>query len=109
VVVSKKKRRIRQIRYRGSVISPIHTKGGLMWSVSHTTIAPLFSELSRAKGWIGKRREHQRLGLLQNIYRPNRTVPIPYSHGPRRGQALRKDAITLHQQLAKARRKYRVR
>lgn len=99
----------RQLRYRGAVISRIHTKQGLRFSVSHTRLAPLFPEPSQAKRWVAKRRQLQRLGLLQSIYRPSRTIPIQYSRGPRRGESLRKDARTLHQQLAKARRRYRVR
>jgi len=99
----------KQLRYKGAVISPIHTKQGLRFSVSHTTLAPLFPEPSQAKDWVAKRRRLQKLRLLESIYRPDRTIPAQYSHSPRRGAMLRKDARTLHQQLAKARRRYRVR
>lgn len=97
----------RQFRYKGAVISPIHTKQELRFSVSHTTLAPLFPEPSGARDWIAKRRQLQKLGLLQSIYRPNRTVPVPYSHSPRRGGTLRKSARTSHQQLRKKRLTYR--
>lgn len=97
----------RQFRYRGAVISRIHTKQGLRFSVSHTKLAPLFPEPSQARRWVAKRRELQRLGLLQSIYRPNRTIHVPYSHSPRRGGTLRKSARTRHQQLRKKRLTYR--
>lgn len=99
----------RQIRYKGAVISPIHTKQGLQWGVSHSLIAPLFPTATKAKEHVAERRQLQKLRLVENIYTKNRTAPVPYSHGPRRGEAHRKSALTLKHQLEKAREKYRIR
>jgi len=99
----------RQFRYKGAVISRIHTKQGLRFSISHTRLAPLFPELSQARDWVTKRRRLQKLRLLESIYRPDRTVPAQYSHSPRRGATVRKSALTVKRQLDKARRRYRVR
>ena len=99
----------KQIRYKGAVISPIHTKQGLRWGVSHSMIAPLFPSSSEAKEHVAQRRRLQKLRLVESIYRPNQIVPVQYSHTARRGETQRKPALTVKRQLAKARQKYRVR